>query len=236
MSSTQALPAYPPQPTADPAATASASSAYPPSDQYAYPPGAGTPPPGYAAPGYGAQGYGAPGGQQWQPPQKSGNGLLKGCLIAGAVLAVVLAVVIGAAIYLFARTAETVSESFPSTFPTELPTDLPSGLPTEGLEDQIQLDVGGEFQLPRATIAQGWSLEQQGAGVPIVNITGMKATLSDDQGFPVLFTMSFGEGNEKVDTVCTAPAGASGATVDVSCVPLFGDVSEDSRVTVTASL
>ena len=35
----------------------------------------------------------------------------------------------------------------------------------------------------------------------------MRATLEGDDGFPVLFTMSFpsGEGGEPVDTVCTAP-------------------------------
>ena len=38
-----------------------------------------------------------------------------------------------------------------------------------------------------------------------------------------------------VDTVCTA-SGDAGATVDVSCVPLFGDVSDATRATVTASL
>ena len=53
----------------------------------------------------------------------------------------------------------------------------------------------------------------------------MRATLTSGDGFPVLFTMSFPDaGGGQVETVCTAPRGASGATVDVSCVPLFGDV------------
>ena len=36
--------------------------------------------------------------------------------------------------------------------------------------------------------------------------------------------------------MCTAASGSSGATVDVSCVPFFGDVAEATEGTVTASL
>ena len=64
----------------------------------------------------------------------------------------------------------------------------------------------------------------------------MKATVTGDGGFPVLFTMSFPKSDGgTVETVCTA-SGDAGATVDVSCVPLFGDVSDATRATVTASL
>ncbi|HSF99458.1 MAG TPA: DUF2510 domain-containing protein [Ornithinibacter sp.] len=231
----------------------------------AYPPGA-YPPAGYAAPGYPPAtqqqsgypqqgyapgqpqtGYGAPGAQAYPPPPPQGgsSGLLKGCLIAGVVLLGLIAVVIAAFAFFASRVVDEVNETFPSGFPTELPsgfpTELPSGLPTtlptEGLEQDIELAVGDGFELPRATIAGGWTLEPQGAGVPIVNITGMKATLADDNGFPVLFTMSFpSAGGDTVETVCTAPAGQPDAVVDVSCVPLFGDVRDARRVTVTAAL
>ena len=71
----------------------------------------------------------------------------------------------------------------------------------------------------------------------MVQITGMKAALTSDGDFPVLFTMSFPDAaGGEVETVCTAPSGTSGATVDVTCVPLFGDVADAVRATVTASL
>ena len=55
--------------------------------------------------------------------------------------------------------------------------------------------------------------------------------------YPVLFTMSFPDTQGgKVETLCTAPSGDPGAMVDVTCVPLFGDVADATRATVTASL
>ena len=124
----------------------------------------------------------------------------------------------------------------PSGLPTDLPSDFPSDLPTEGLGESVDVTVGGGFELPRATIEPGWVLEPQ-SGVAMVQITGMKAASPRDDDFPVLFTMSFPDaGGGQVETVCTAPRGTSGATVDVSCVPLFGDVGDATRATVTASL
>lgn len=252
VSSTQALPAQPSQPVAD------ASSPYPPgyaaqapgygapAAGYGAPPqGYGTPTTGYGAPttGYGAptSGYGAP-GQQWpvQPPPKERSGLAAGCLVAAVFgLLLLVAAIIGGVIFVnraVDQVNETLPSIFPSGLPTELPTDLPTGIPTEGLGDRIQLEVGDGFELPRATIDGGWSLESQGTGVPVFNIKGMKATVTGDGGFPVLFTMSFPTSDGgTVDTVCTA-SGNAGATVDVSCVPLFGDVSDATRATVTASL
>lgn len=220
----------------------------------AYPP-AGYPPAEYAQQGYPPgqpqTGYGAPGAQGYPPPpvQSGSSGLLKGCLIAGVVLLGIIAIVIAAFAFFASRVVDEVNETFPSGFPTELPsgfptelpsdlpTDLPTTLPTDGLGQNIELDVGDGFELPRATIAGGWTLEPQGAGIPVVNITGMKATLGDANGFPVLFTMSFpAAGGETVETVCTAPGGQPDAVVDVSCVPLFGDVQDARRVTVTAAL
>ncbi|GAA4404477.1 hypothetical protein GCM10023168_17160 [Fodinibacter luteus] len=257
VSSTQALPR--PDPAATSAATAGAAPA-PQADPYppaGYPP-AGYPPTGYPPSGYGTPGgypqggpgapggypqtgYGAPGGQQYPPPTQGGNGLLKGCLIAAVVIVVLTGLVVAAGFFLFARTVDEVSETFPTILPTELPSDLPttlpSEIPTEGLGERIDLAVGDGFELPRATIADGWSLEQQGGGIPVVNITGMTAILRDAEGFPVLFTLSVTpDGGDSVDTVCTAPAGEAGASVDVSCVPLFGDVADATRVTVTASI
>ena len=143
-----------------------------------------------------------------------------------------MAVAVVALVFLVSRAADEVVDSLPSTFPTE----VPSGLPTEGLGERIDVAVGDGFELPRAVVEDGWRLEQQGGGVPLVNVTGMRATLEDDNGFPVLFTMSAAAGTDRVETVCTAPAGSAGATVDVSCVPFFGDVADARRVTVTASL
>lgn len=220
-------------------------------------PTAGQAPAGYLqqgyAPGQPQTGYGAPGAAGYPPPVKSGNsGLAKGCLIAAVVILGLIAIVIAVFAFFASRVVDTVNETFPSGFPTslpsgfptELPTDLPSGLPTDlpsglptDIEQNIELDVGDGFELPRATIGGGWTLVPQGAGIPIVNITGMKATLGDANGFPVLFTMRFpAAGGESVETVCTAPAGEPDAVVDVSCVPLFGDVAEATTVTVTASL
>ena len=213
---------------------------------------AGYPQQGYA-PGQPQTGYGAPGAAGYPPPVKSGNsGLAKGCLIAAVVILGLIAIVIAVFAFFASRVVDTVNETFPSGFPTslpsgfptELPTDLPSGLPTDlpsglptDIEQNIELDVGDGFELPRATIGGGWTLVPQGSGIPIVNITGMKATLGDANGFPVLFTMRFpAAGGESVETVCTAPAGEPDADVDVSGVPLFGDVAEATTVTVTASL
>ena len=109
-------------------------------------------------------------------------------------------------------------------------------MPTEGLGEPLQVSVGDGFELPRATIASGWSLEAQGAGIPVVNVVGMTADVSSGDGFPVLFTMAVNDSDgTKVETLCTAQSG-SGGTVDVSCVPFFGDVADASEVTVTASL
>ena len=172
----------------------------------------------------------------YAPPPRQGNALAKGCLIAALIGVLVLGAAVVGGIYVFNQAADTISETFPSGLPTDLPTDFPTDLPTEGLGESVDVTVGGGFELPRATIESGWVLEPQG-GVAMVQITGMKARLTSDDDFPVLFTMSFPDaGGGQVETVCTAPSGTSGATVDVSCVPLFGDVGDATRARVTASL
>jgi len=201
---------------------------------YGYPQ-TGYPQTGYQQPGYPQTGYGAPGGQPYAPARQ-GNGLAKGCLIAAVIGLLVLAAAVVGGIYVFNRAADTISETFPSGFPTELPSGLPSDLPTEGLGEAIDITVGDGFALPRATVQSGWALEAQ-SGVTVVQITAMKAALTSEGNFPVLFTMSFPDAaGGQVETVCTAPSGAKGATVDVSCVPLFGDVADAREGTVTASL
>jgi hypothetical protein len=193
-------------------------------------PQAGYPQTGYPQTGYPQAGYGAPG--QYAPPPRQGNAVAKGCLIAALIGVLVLGAAIVGGIYVFNKASDTISE----TFPSGLPTDVPSDLPTQGLGDSIDVTVGGGFELPRATIESGWVLEPQG-GIAMVQITGMRAQLTSGDNFPVLFTMSFPDANgDQVETVCTAPSGASGATVDVSCVPLFGDVADATKATVTASL
>ncbi len=185
-------------------------------------------------------GYGTPGGQWQAPPRSGASALAKGCLVAALGVVILVGIAVVAGIFFISRAAEEVVDTLPSTFPTELPSDLPtelpSGVPTEGPGARIDIAVGNGFELPRAVVEDGWRLEAQGGGVPIVQVRGMRATLEDDNGFPVLFTMSVpGEGGD-VETVCTAPAGSSGATVDVSCVPFFGDVADATRATVTATL
>ncbi|HET7823471.1 MAG TPA: DUF2510 domain-containing protein [Ornithinibacter sp.] len=198
---------------------------------YAYPQQPGAPQTGYGAPGYPAA------GQPYAPPPRQGNALAKGCLIAAIIGVLVLGAAIVGGIYVFNKASDTISQTFPSGLPTDLPTDFPSDLPTEGLGgESIDVTVGGGFELPRATVQPGWVLEPQ-SGVAMVQISGMKAQLTSDDDFPVLFTMSFPDaGGGTVETVCTAPAGSSGATVDVSCVPLFGDVGDATSAKVTASL
>jgi hypothetical protein len=195
---------------------------------------------GYPQAGYPQTGYGAPGSQPYAPPPRQGNAVAKGCLIAALIGVLVLGAAVVGGIYVFNRAADTISETFPSGLPTALPTglpsDFPSGLPTEGLDAPIGITVGDGFDLPRATIQPGWTLEAQ-SGVPFVQITGMKAALTSGGNVPVLFAMSFPDADGgQVETVCTAPGGTSGATVDVTCVPLFGDVADAVRATVTASL
>ena len=214
------------------------------SDPYAAQPAAYGAAPGGAP----VSGYGAP-GQPWQggpPPQRS-SGLAKGCLIAGIVGFLVLVLAVVLAIFFISRTVDEVRETFPTILPTEvptelptdLPTDLPSGLPTDGIGEQIGITVGEGFDIPRATIEDGWSLNKQGAGaLSVVTVDGMRATLQDENGFPVLFTIGFppAGGGEAVQTVCTAPAGSAGASVEVSCVPLLGDVGDARQGTVTTTL
>lgn len=241
VNSTQAIPApaAPEQPAwgADPTQQGQAQPAYhPPVQDQAQPAQQGY---GYPATGYGAPqtGYGAPGGQPYAPPPQQGSGLAKGCLIAALVGVLVVGAGIVVAIYAFSRTVETVSNNLPSGFPTDLPTDFPTDVPTEGLGEAVDISVGDGFELPRANVLSGWSLEAQGSGIPIVNVVGMKADISSGEGFPVLFTMSFPDSaGAQVETVCTAASGSSGATVDVSCVPFFGDVADATEGTVTASL
>ena len=233
VTSTQAIPAHQPpagapgwqgQPPATP---------YTPGPDYTY--GA----PGGAVP---ASGYGAPGWQGQPPATRGSSGLAKGCLIAALVGVVFLVIAVVAAIFFVSRAVDEVTQTFPTSIPsglpTGLPTDLPSGLPTEGLGERIGITVGDGFDIPRATIQDGWSLAKQGAGsLSIVTIDDMRATLEGDDGLPVLFTVSFPTPDgASVETVCTAPGGAAGATVEVSCVPLLGDVSQARQGTVTTTL
>lgn len=223
VSSTQAIPAHQPQPGSPPA------SSYTPGPDYSYPAPGGPVP---------ASGYGAPGWQAQPPPTQGSSGVAKGCLIAALVGFLFLVIAVVAAIFFVSRAVDEVSRTFPTSIPSGLPTDLPSGLPTEGLGERIGVTVGDGFDIPRARIEDGWSLAKQGAGsLSIVTIDGMRATLEDDDGFPVLFTVSFPTPDgQSVETVCTAPAGAAGATVEVSCVPLLGDVSQAREGTVTTTL
>ncbi len=232
LNSTQAIPA----PQATPAD-------YPPGD-YAQP-GYQQPDyqqePGYQQPdyqqqpGYAQPGYGVPGSQPYAPPPRQGSGLAKGCLIVAIIAVLLVGAAVVAGTFLFNRASDTIINNFPTDLPTDLPSGFPSDLPTEGLGQSIDVTVGEGFDLPRATIESGWSLDA--AGGSVVNITGMRATLGSADGFPVLFTMSFpAQGGGEVQTVCTTASGSSDSMVDVSCVPLFGDVAGATTAKVTASL
>lgn len=250
---TQPLPATPA--ATDPGAVAPAAAyggsapygapGQPPQPAPDYPPGA------YAPGGYPPTGPGSPGDTGWQPTRRSGSsGLVKGCLIAAVVLLLLLVGVVVAVIFLFDRAADEVRSTIPSGFPTSLPSDLPSilptdfpsnlptALPTEGLGQTVEISVGKGFAVPRAGIEDGWSLDAQGVGaLSAVRVKGMKATLGDGGGLPVLFTMSFPTADGgRADTVCTSQSGATGDLVDVQCIPMLGDVGDATRGTVTTTL
>lgn len=248
--STQELPTVPPGATVPPpAAGATATSAYGTPAYGASP--HGEPAPSSASyPSYGpaqptsgppAPGYGSAGGTGWQPPQRSGgNGLLKGCLIAVVVGVVVLVGVVVAGIFFVNRAVDGVRDTFPTSFPSDVPSDLPttfpSDLPTEGLGESFEVTVGEGFEVPRARIRDGWALDAEGAlGVDAVQVRDMRAEITDGD-VPVFFTMSFPTADGgTAQTVCTSQSGEAGGTVDVQCVPMFGDVGDARQGTVTTA-
>ena len=231
--STQELPATPPAAAPDPYAT----NPYGTAPQPPYPapyPAAGVPQAGYPQTGYGSPGDPGAG---WQPPQKSGgSGLLKGCLIAVVVGVVVLVGVIIAGIFFLNRAVDDVRDSFPSNFPTDFPSDFPSDVPTDGMGEKITITVGKGFEVPRAQVQDGWTLAEEGAlGVETAQIKNMKARLSEE-GVPVFFTISFPTTDGgSAETVCSSESAEAGGTVDVQCVPLFGDVGDATEGTVTTT-
>lgn len=183
-----------------------------------------TPTAGYGAPG---TGYGTPGGQ-WPPQEKKGmSGTAKGCLIAAVVTVVLLvaAVVVGG-IFFFRAVDETVDQ-VQSAIPSNLPTGLPTDLPSAG-GDPVTVTLGDGFELPNVTVADGWSLQDQG-GIGST-VEGMRATLTGGLDVPTAFSMSFAGGAE---TLCTASPQDGAQTVEVSCIPIFGDVADGAEVTVT---
>lgn len=225
-------PVHPGSPYSSPYGDTAAQPAY----QASYPP-AGVPQTGYGAPGDPGAG--------WQQPQKSGSsGLLKGCLIAAVVGVIVVVGLVVAAIFFFNRAVDEVGDSFqssfptglPSDFPSDFPSDLPSGLPTEGIGQSVDITVGQGFELARAQVEDGWSLEERGAaGFNAVQVKDMKATMGENGGIPLFFTISFTtDEGEVVETPCTA-TGNPGQTVDVTCVPLLGDVAGATEGTVTTA-
>ncbi|HET7763291.1 MAG TPA: DUF2510 domain-containing protein [Phycicoccus sp.] len=239
---TQAIPAPPPGGYGAPVQPPS----YPGQQDYSYPSGGGGLPPsstgypagGYGAPGYGAPGYGAPGGQ-YPPPRQGMSGAAKGCLFAAIGIVVIVVIAVIAAVFFFARTANRISDeissgiptNLPSDFPSDLPSDFPSDLPSVGGQ-AVTVSVGDGFDLPRASIADGWSVSAGSFGS---QVSGMKATFTEGQSVPVVFSMSFRDkGSGTIETVCTAtPSSSTATTADVTCIPLFGDVDENGEVVVT---
>ena len=225
LSQTTALPAAAPVADAPTAATP-----YAAPDPYATAqPGAGPPRSGYPASG--------------PPPAQRRSGALTGCLIAAVAGVLVLALLVGGAIFFFVRTVDEVSDSFPTSFPSGFPSDLPSDFPTTLPTDgpgslNIEVTVGVAFDLPGARIEDGWSVQGDGAGaLDLMRITGMRAVLTEDAGLPVLFTVAFEvDDGTSIETVCTAPSASAGESVEVSCVPLVGNVENARRVSVTSVL
>jgi hypothetical protein len=233
---TQAIPAPPPggYGTSEPPPT------YPGQQDYSYPSGGGGLPPsstGYPGGGYGTgygTGYGATGGQ-YPPPRQGMSGAAKGCLFAAIGILVIIVIAVVAAVFFFARTANRISDEISSGIPTNLPSDLPSGLPSDLSSvggETVTIAVGDGFDLPRARIAGGWSVKSGSFGS---EVSGMKATFTESQAVPVVFSMSFRDtGSGKIETVCTAaPASSTATTADVTCIPIFGKVDDNAEVAVT---
>jgi hypothetical protein len=232
---TQQLPTQPPAGGADQSAGGYApppGPSYPSPQQYSYPSGGG---------GVPASGYGSAGGA-YPPPQQQGmSGAAKGCLIAAVAGLVILVIAVIGGIFLFNRAADEVSRqietALPTIVPTEVPSELPSGVPTEVPSlggEPVTVGIGDGFDLPRATVASGWTIEQ---GQFSSEVSGMTATYTDGTGLPLAFSMSFEGSGDTVETFCTAaPEGDGGAAVEFVCVPLFGDLSGVDRVTVTPAL
>ena len=198
-------------------------------------------PPAYAPAGVPQTGYGSANdpGPGWQPPQRSGgSGLLKGCLIAAVVGVIVLVGVVIAAIFFFNRAVDEVRDTlptFPSGLPSEFPSELPSDFPTDGVGEKVDITVGEGFDLARGQVQDGWSLQGRGvAGFDAVEVKDMKVVLADGD-VPLFFTLSFPAADgTTVETPCTA-SGAADQTVDVTCVPLLGDVSDAREGTATSA-
>ena len=195
-------PVHPGSPYSSPYGDTAAQPAY----QASYPP-AGVPQTGYGAPGDPGAG--------WQQPQKSGSsGLLKGCLIAAVVgVIVVVGARRGRDLLLQPgrrRGRRLLPVQLPhrpaSDFPSDFPSDLPSGLPTEGIGQSVDITVGQGFELARAQVEDGWSLEERGAaGFNAVQVKDMKATMGENGGIPLFFTIAFTtDDGEVVETPCTA--------------------------------
>ncbi len=205
------------------------------SEHFRTPPAPGQPAPGPPAPGGYPQPGGYPAPEGYPPPRSGMSSGAKGCLIAAAVAVVLLLVAVVVGGILFARTAtravEEVQSALPSGFPTDLPTDGSTAVPSLG-GDSVEVSVGAGFDLPRATIDAGWSVQPGSIGS---EVAGMTATFTDPQSVPVVFSMSFqGQGSDRVETVCTAtPESADATTAGVSCIPLFGDVDANGTVVVT---
>ncbi|HMM94292.1 DUF2510 domain-containing protein [Phycicoccus sp.] len=181
-------------------------------------PGAGVPASGYGAPG-------APAGGPWPPPKQGMSSTAKGCLVAAVVVVVlaIVAVVVGG--IFFARTVTRTVDEVRSALPTS--SAFPSGLPTGGTPVTI-ISLGDGFELPNARVDGGWTLEDNG-GIGRT-VSGMTATFTGATDVPTVFTMEFEGGAQ---TVCTATPSDGAGTVEVTCIPVFDDVADGARVTVT---
>lgn len=190
-------------------------------------------------------GHGAAGGPWQAPPQQGGRN--RGCLVAAVVGLVVFLVLAGLVLWGLFVVGNRVSDAvesitsvptsvpgLPSDLPTTVPTDLPTDLPSLPSPTTLDIAVGEGFELQRARVAQGWTIQAaDGIGA---RVRGMRATFAEPSQVPVVFTMEFRRGGgESVETVCTSEVGNDTDTeVDVSCLPLLGDTSGIEGVTVTS--
>lgn len=245
---TQSMPSVDPAASAGPAAQPPAAGGVPvpPAPSWAQGPGATAPVPPQQAPAqapYQAPGapVGYPGaypggpaqpggpGQPWQqPPARTGmSSGAKGCLIAAVIGVVVLIGIAVAAVFFVSAATKKASDSFSS-----LASNFPS-VPTDIGGDPIDLQVGDGFELRRASVADGWTIDTSGAiGA---EVKGMRATFTDSTSLPVVFQMDVQGDTGTSSTTCTATPADGETTVDVVCLPLVGFTGEPGDVTVTPS-
>lgn len=171
------------------------------------------------------QGAGAPqaqyGGQQtgqYQASQpSSGNGMLKGCLIGGAVLLILAVVVFALLAWLGARAFND-----------------PSTIENAGGET-VTTQPGEPFTVNNISIDPGWAVVPQDSIWQVSDMTGTRET---DSVLPPVVTLAFlDDAGEIATTICTGEFGGdAGATTAFTCLPMTEDPSGAVEVQASSVL